>query len=111
MYSSGDIVLINFPFTDLIGSKVRPALVIAEKKEDIIVIGIFSKVPDPMEESWILLNKEAEWFAQTGLKKSSVIKTEKLVVIHCSIVKKKLGNLSSLIFSDVQKKLKETLDL
>jgi mRNA interferase MazF len=46
MYSSGEIVLINFPFTNLIDSKIRPALVISEKKEDVIVIGIFSKVPD-----------------------------------------------------------------
>jgi hypothetical protein len=46
MYSSGEIVLINFPFTNLIDSKIRPVLVISEKKEDVIVIGIFSKVPD-----------------------------------------------------------------
>jgi hypothetical protein len=26
MYNSGDIVLINFPFTNLIGSKIRPVL-------------------------------------------------------------------------------------
>lgn len=51
MYSSGEIVLINFPFTNLIDSKIRPALVISEKKEDVIVIGIFSKVPDVIEDS------------------------------------------------------------
>jgi mRNA interferase MazF len=46
MYSSGEIVLISFPFTNLADAKIRPALVISELKEDIIVVGIFSKIPD-----------------------------------------------------------------
>lgn len=43
VYRSGDIILINFPFTNLTGSKVRPALVIVEKKaEDIKYIKRFA---------------------------------------------------------------------
>ncbi|HHT9126233.1 MAG TPA: type II toxin-antitoxin system PemK/MazF family toxin [Candidatus Brocadiia bacterium] len=111
MYRSGDIILINFPFTNLIGSKVRPALVIVEKKEDIIVIGVFSKVPGVIEDSWFLLEEDIKGFNQTGLKKRSVIKTEKIAVIHNSIVKKKLGNLPDNIFVAVKEKLRKTLNL
>lgn len=103
--------MINFPFTNLIGSKVRPALVIVEKKEDIIVIGVFSKVPGVIEDSWFLLEEDIKGFNQTGLKKRSVIKTEKIAVIHNSIVKKKLGNLPDNIFVAVKEKLRKTLNL
>lgn len=111
MYRSGDIILINFPFTNLTGSKVRPALVIVEKKDDIIVIGIFSKVPGVIEDSWFLLEEDIKGFNQTGLKKRSVIKTEKIAVIHNSIVKKNLGNLPDNIFVAVKEKLRKTLNL
>lgn len=111
MYRSGDIVLVNFPFTDLSTSKVRPALVVTEKREDIIIIGIFSKVPDVKEDSWFLLEEDVNWFSQTGLKKRSVIKTEKIVAIHTSIVKKKLGSLPENIFTAVKEKLRKTLGL
>ena len=74
MYNCGDIVLINFPFTNLTDSKVRPALIITEKKDDIIVLGIFSKASDAIEDAWFLLEERTNWFNQTGLKKKSIIK-------------------------------------
>jgi mRNA interferase MazF len=111
MYNSGEIVLISFPFTNLIDAKIRPALVISESKEDIIVVGIFSKIPEVLEESWVFINEQESWFQQTGLKKASVIKTEKIAVIHNSIVRKKLGKLPDEIFVSVKVKLRKTLNL
>lgn len=53
----GDIVLAEFPYTDLKQSKLRPVIIVSsdelnEKKEDIIVGFISSTIPD------ILLNTE-----------------------------------------------------
>ena len=45
-YKPADIILVNFPFTDLVSSKVRPAVVITIKGEDVIILGIFSKIPE-----------------------------------------------------------------
>ncbi len=72
-YKPGDVVLVNFPFTDLVSSKVRPAIVITAKGEDIIILGVFSKIPEKIQESWFVIDEIAEYFAKTGLKKKSII--------------------------------------
>ena len=42
MYSKGDVIIINFPFSDLVNAKKRPMVVLAEKGEDIIGCAITS---------------------------------------------------------------------
>lgn len=110
-YKAGDIVLVNFPFTDLLSSKVRPAIVITTKGEDVIILGIFSKIPEKIQESWFVIEETAEYFIKTGLKKKSVLKTEKIAVIHNSNIRKVLGSLPEDIFNMVKTKLKKTLNL
>ncbi len=41
----GEVWLVGFPFTDLSSAKRRPALVWVTHGEDVIVLGIFSRVP------------------------------------------------------------------
>ena len=41
-YSKRDVIIINFPFSDLINSKKRPVLVLGEKEQDLIVCAITS---------------------------------------------------------------------
>ena len=111
MYNCGEILLIQFPFTSLTESKIRPALALNEMGNDVIVIGIFSKVPEVLDESWLCVEETAPWFIQTGLKKTSVIKTEKIAVIHKSLVKKKIGSLPDAELTLVKEKLHKTLNL
>jgi len=42
--TKGEIILVNFPFTDLTGNKLRPALVLAEKRDDILTAFISSNI-------------------------------------------------------------------
>jgi mRNA interferase MazF len=86
MYESGTVVLVSFPFTDLKSTKVRPALVLNTKGDDVIILGIFSKVPEELRESWIKVDEHSKDFNLTGLKKTSIIKTEKITVIHQSLI-------------------------
>tara|TARA_B100000315_G_scaffold156954_1_gene145491 strand:+ start:529 stop:924 length:396 start_codon:yes stop_codon:yes gene_type:complete len=110
MYDSGDIVLISFPFSYLKITKIRPALVITQIKEDIISLGIFSKIPDSLEKSWVFLDEEKDWFKQTGLKKKLLKKTEKIAVIHSSLVKKKIFKKPGALGGFTPLEIKETTD-
>ena len=65
----GAVVLVNFPFTDLQSSKVRPALVLTQKRDDVIIVGIFSKIPENLQNSWIKVDEGDPGFKQIGLKK------------------------------------------
>jgi len=110
-YKPGDIVLVNFPFTDLQSSKVRPALVLSIQGDDVIILGMFSKVPDELRESWIKIDEIDTDFPLTGLKKTSIIKTEKITVIHRSLIRKELGHLPSELMQRVKKILLKTLEI
>lgn len=107
----GDIVLVSFPFTDLQSSKLRPALVLRRKGEDVIILGIFSRVPVDLHDSWIRVDEAGPGFEQSGLKKTSVIKTEKIAVIHQSLIRKKLGNIPPDLMQQVRQTLRKTLKI
>ena len=111
MYEPGSIVLVNFPFTDLQSSKVRPALALTTKGDDVIILGIFSKVPDEIRESWVKVDEVNPNFHLTGLKKTSILKTEKITVVHRSLIRKELGRLPSELMQQVKKTLLKTLEM
>jgi len=50
-------------------------------------------------------------FKQSGLKKTSVIKTEKIAVVHQSLIRKELGRLSSELMQHVKQTLRKTLEI
>ena len=105
----GEIWLVRFPFTDLTTTKQRPSFVVATHGEDIIVAGIFSRVPAKLRATWILIDDQESGFGQTGLKKSSILKAEKLAVIHESVFQRKLGKLPADFMDNVQTALKKAL--
>lgn len=108
----GEVWLVRFPFTDLSSTKVRPALVIAVHGGDIIVLGIFSQAPAIVpHETWVLIEDQHPAFPQTGLKKASLLKAEKIAVVHEAIFQKKLGNLPPDILAQTQKALKKSLHI
>ena len=85
MYSKGDIVVINFPFSDLVNAKKRPMVVLAEKGEDIIGCAITSSpysegVPIESFEDGSLpfKSKIKYWQIHTFLKDLAVKKVAKI---------------------------------
>ncbi len=97
----GDIVLIPFPFTDLTGSKLRPALILAETSLDVTVSFITTQL-QWQEPTDVLLQPNSN----NGIKKTSIIRLSKIATIDTSLVLGKIGVLNNQQFNEVNLKLK-----
>jgi len=95
MYKQGDIILVPFPFTDLSGEKVRPALIVSniEKGDDITLCFISSIIPGKILDSEVIIKKDGENFKDTGLKINSIIKVTKIATLEKKVILGKLGSL------------------
>ena len=84
----GDIVLIPFPFTDLTGSKNRPALILLPGQLDVTVCFISTQL-HWQEPTDLLLQPNAT----NGLKKPSLVRIGKIATIDKALLIGKLGNI------------------
>ena len=100
----GAIILTPFPFTDLSGHKVRPALVLHDQKagEDCIVAFISSV----MRGKTGSYDVPAVPSLRNGLKADSVIKVNKIATLQKKIARGELGILEQSTLAEVDKKLK-----
>ena len=87
--AKSDIVLITFPFTDLSGSKLRPAVVLVDTPADITVCFITTQL-GWQEPTDVLLQPNAT----NSLRKTSLIRTSKIATLDKSLAKGLLGQLS-----------------
>lgn len=99
--AKGDIVLITFPFTDLSGSKLRPAVVLSDNGADITVCFITTQVQWQESTDVLLLPNIAN-----GLKKQSLIRTSKICTLDKTLAKGLLGRLSQSELVDFNQKIK-----
>ena len=102
----GDIVLIPFPFTDLSGTKNRPALVLISIETDITLAFISTQLKWK-EETDILLKPSKE----NGLKAESIIRLAKLVTLDKTLAIGKLGSLDHKTHKQLNKNLIKILKL
>jgi len=114
MFKKGTIILVPFPFTDLSKSKVRPALIISSQKisgNDVTVMFISSRESEKNVNTDYLINNKHKDFKATGLKCTSVFKTNKIATLDKGIILGELGILSKDLQNIINKKLKLVLDL
>jgi mRNA interferase MazF len=85
----GDLILIPFPFTNLKGNKIRPALILLTTELDVTVAFITS------ESKWKdEFDLEVTPNDMNGLKADSIIRLSKLATIEKDLVLGKLGELN-----------------
>ncbi len=104
--TKGDIVLIPFPFTDLSGSKLRPAVILASIKLDVTVCFITSQ-----SQRVELTDVHIKPNLANGLKLESIVRTSKIATLDKSLAKGLLGNLSSHELSQIDQSLKTLFKL
>jgi mRNA interferase MazF len=107
----GRIVLVPFPFTDLTAAKLRPALILHEGKEDVVVAFISSKVQSKLYEADVLVSGKNAGFKGSGLKVDSLIKLDKIATILKDLVVGELGELDEQGKREVNRKLRKMLEL
>lgn len=103
----GDVVLVPFPFTDLSGRKVRPAVIVSPDPlgHDVLVAFVSSVIPDhPQPTEWLLAETHPE-FPQAGLKCPSVLKADKLLTLHRALILRRLGHLGPRAQSELDRRL------
>lgn len=88
----GSIVLIPFPFTDLSGQKVRPAVVLNASHREDCIVAFISSTSIKKKRTFEIPLKPTE---ENGLKTHSHIKVAKLATLQKSIIIGELGTLDA----------------
>lgn len=86
----GAVVVIRFPFSNLQGSKLRPALVIAQAEFDNLVL---CQITSKSYSSKAALPLVKTNFSEGGLPQESYIRPNKIFTADTSIIKSTIGHL------------------
>jgi len=108
------VVLVPFPFDDLTGSKVRPAVCLTEAvgpHRHVVIAFISSVVPLQPESTDILLDPGSGSFGRTGLRVRSSLRLHRLVTVSAAIIVRQLGLLPPELHPPLQKRLRELFAL
>jgi mRNA interferase MazF len=102
----GDIVLIPFPFTNLKGTKRRPAVILYKGEMDVIVSFITSRVKWEEKTDLLIVPDQLN-----GLKKPSLIRINKIATLEIELIIGKIGEVSEDKIIEINSKLKRLLGL
>jgi mRNA interferase MazF len=111
--SRGDVVLTRFPFTDLTGASLRPALVVSPGQigEDVVLVAISSVVRGSRVRTDYIVNTGHPEFLLTGLRVTSVLRLHKLATVERAVIVRRLGRLGPQLQAEVDKLLPAVLGL
>ncbi len=107
-YKQGDIIILELPFTDLLGSKLRPVLVLnaVDLSDDIMVAKITSSPGRhrvPIAQSDLVIGRLK--------KKPSYIDCSSIFTVEKKLVVKIIGRLAAEALARVKRELKDIFSL
>jgi mRNA interferase MazF len=113
----GDVVLVDYLFSDRTGSKVRPCLVVQndennKRLNDTIVVAISSNVSRTQQvPTQLLISVATTDGVQSGLLFDSAVQCENIVTIDIQFVIRRIGSLPEPTIRQVDVCLKAALGL
>lgn len=111
--SHGDVVLTQFPFTDLTGLSLRPALIVSPGQigQDIILVAISSVLRETSALTDYTVDTTHPEFAMTGLRVTSAFRVHKLATVERSVIVRRLGRIGPQLQVEVNRLLHVVLAL
>lgn len=105
-FSKNDIVLIRYPFSEMTGSKVRPAVILSNPHVtgDYLVAPLTSRIGNLHTGEFILAN-----WTSAGLNVPSAVKRG-IYTVHSDLILKLVGRLSSRDSQQLEAAIKQWLD-
>lgn len=113
----GDIVIVDYPYSDQIGSKVRPALVVQsdiwnQRLDNTIIASITSSRHRRVGASTqYFIDTRTTDSEQTGLRLNSIVQCENLLTYNRNRILDVIGSLSNSAMQQIDASLKASLGI
>lgn len=116
MTRRGDVVRVDFPFTDIARGKKRPAVVIQNDRDNqklrktavAMITGNLRRSGDP---SHLLVDPSTPEGASSGLNGRSLVSCNNLYTLEQDCIQKRLGHLSDALMKKLDDCLKAALEI
>jgi mRNA interferase MazF len=112
----GELVLLDYPYSNGSGSKVRPALVVQNDRDNqrlsnTIVVLVSKNISRTQEPTQLLVDVTTIEGQQSGLNQTSAIICTNLFTVSLTKVRRVIGSLPATVMAQVDRCLKEALGL
>jgi mRNA interferase MazF len=111
----GDVAIVDYPYSDATGTKVRPALVVQSDEKnrvlDDTIIALITSQLRRSSDTHVAIDISTAEGKQSGLRLQSAVQCENLYTIDQKFVLKTIGMLSQAAIESVNECLKKALGL
>jgi len=108
------VLLVPFPFDDLSGSKLRPAVCLTNPvgpHKHVVLAFITSRIAADPQDTDVILDDASPDFPTTGLRFSSTLHLHRLMTVTTSVIQRELGELPPGLQAEVAAKLRVLFEL
>ncbi len=108
------VVLVPFPFDDLTGTKVRPAVCLTDPigpYRHVVLAFITSSANASGLATDLILDATNPAFAATGLRVSSTLQLHRLMTATTSLIRRELGKLPPKLQTEIENRLRNLFGL